>query len=48
MKQPADILHNYTVAKIICSVNFHNLTELSEKYKVRYLHKNGKILTLQE
>jgi hypothetical protein len=46
-KQDDDILHNYTVAKITCNVNFTD-SDLESKFQVRYLLANGTIITKQE
>ncbi len=48
MKQNDDILHNYTVAKITCNVDFSNLTILEENYQVRYMEADGTIITKEE
>jgi hypothetical protein len=43
-KQNDDLLHNYTVAKATCSVDFDD-SNLSEKFRVRYLTSDGSITT---
>jgi hypothetical protein len=47
-KQNDDLLHNYTVAKATCSVDFNNLNTVEETYEVRYLEENGNIITKEE
>lgn len=46
-KQDDDILHNYTVAKITCNVDFTD-SDLESKFQLRYLLPNGSIITKQE
>ena len=43
----ADILCNYTVAKITCSVDFEDET-LNANFQVRYLQRDGTIITKEE
>ena len=40
-KQSDDILHNYTVAKSTCSVNYSDLNALETKFQVRYIKSDG-------
>jgi len=47
-RQNDDLLHNYTVAKATCSVNFTNLEELETKFNLRYLQPDGTLITKQE
>ena len=43
--QNDDILHNYTVAKATCNVDFTDITILETKYQIRFLETNGTIIT---
>jgi hypothetical protein len=46
-KQSDDILHNYTVAKITCSVNFDDI-DLDEKFNIRYVKADGTVISAEE
>lgn len=46
--QNDDILHNYTVAKATCSVDFTNLQTLETKYQIRFLQADGTKITKEQ